>query len=327
MLRTLILLLLINSVAARGQPGYVQDFQNLELEILKLKQTLTALGNSPIDNHQELRLIELERNFQNLTSKIIAIEDSLSRMHTEVVIPQKLKSLENEMSSALKIRMTSNFRSFVLAWYDLGEQLEAISATAESILIFPESQSKTKLLVNVGQYAGIGGSIAGAVLANKNPSQGVTTIGLSISVTGMLGMLFKSKKPRVYIENVSRNIAFTDNVHAFERIARTFSQKAGVLYHSVKENWDDEHWRPDNKDLREYYALIVLRKDLNVIVRHMKAKAEHLLKQQLTDEGRRHLNNLVFRYDKALQSWEISEIVYLNTYEFLAKTRQESFVR
>ena len=70
--------------------------------------------------------------------------------------------------------------------------------------------------------------------------------------------------------------------------------------------------------LAKYFGLVSQRRDLSVVIRQMRARAEYLLSlESLTEQGQRSLNELLRSYDLALAQWESSEESYTATYQYL----------
>ncbi|MDY0779388.1 hypothetical protein [Tenacibaculum sp. IB213877] len=271
---------------------------------------------------------QLQNEFTNISLQIKNTTNSISGT-VETQISQKLDELKNESIEIRKDLTRDNsikFKTISLTWYDLGQQILAISNTAKSILLFDVETAKkaNNTWQEIGKYAGIVGGIAGAVIASDDEKAGIMTSGISLSFTTLITTLFKKKNNQKLIENISRNVAFTDEINSFYKVASTFGNKTKILYEDVKPHQHNNDWIPSLENVTEFYTLISLRRDLTVIIRQMRAKAQHLLSLSVTNEGKTQLTQLIKDYDSALESWEASETVYLSTYNYLFKVLSEN---
>lgn len=286
---------------------------------IELKNKIDSLQSELAS--KEKVIAELQQSITGLTTQISTIVNSLSAQSTERQKAEKIaQDAEIAKNDLLKESIT-NFKNFVLAWYDLGALLSASAGTSKAMLIFPNAKSE-HIWQTVTKYAGITGGIVGPLMysSSTDPSlqkKGVITTGISLSVTGLISQVFKNKDSQTIIENIGRNVVFNDEVKSFDQLSFQFKTKSKALYDSIKPIQDITNWRPSSQNLKEYYALISLRRDLTVAVRQMKAKCEFLLTLAVTDEGKNELNGLIIKYDGALESWESSETVYLSTYNYL----------
>ena len=226
---------------------------------------------------KEKIISDLQQNLTSLTSQIAAI---ITSEKTAQVDKQKAEELAKQAKQT-KERFTTiyiaNYVAYVSVWYDLGNTLAASTVTSETLLIFPNAKSEP-IWQTITKYIGIAGGVIGPILYSKadnksEQSTGIVTAGISLSVTGLITAIFKNKNSQRTLENIGRNVAFTDDVITLNRIATQFKDKATSLYNDIKNNNGKLDWKPTSEQLKNYYSLISLRRDLTVAIRQMKAKA------------------------------------------------------
>ena len=298
-----------------NQPG---QGDTLEKQIQTLTANLAA---------KEKAISDLQQNLTSLTSQITAI---ITSEKTAQVDKQKAEELEKQAKQAKEKFTTvyvTNYVAYVSVWWDLGNTLAASTITSKTLLIFPNAKTEP-IWQSITKYIGIAGGVVGPILYSRADTKseqttGVLTAGISLSVTGLVTAIFKNKNSQRTLENIGRNVAFTDDVITLNNIATQFKDKATALYEEIKINKDKRDWKPTLGQLKTYYSLISLRRDLTVAIRQMKAKAEFLQTQAITEEGKEILNRQIQTYKDALASWESLEVTYLDTYNYLYNLSKE----
>lgn len=295
----------MSTQASKEQAAFLTE------QIKKVEGDLTA---------KESVMEELQENFNQVNEQIINIVNTISQQSTARAEAERLAFKASQAQNQLSERTIGKFIGDVRTWRDLGAVLDAISTTAGNLLIFPEPSSTQNMWVDIGKNVGLVGAGAGSFMSisGSNKTVGLEVAAISLTITGLLQTIFKNNGSAEVIENIARNRAFTDEVMAFNRISDPFKVKAQDLYKNIYPYVDKQSWRPSKENLKNYYVLISLRRDLTVVVRQMKAKAQHLLSfNNLTPKGRDRLEEVIAKYDSALSSWESSESVYLATYNYL----------
>lgn len=235
------------------------------------------------------------------------LEGNQIGIYDEATDPELIKSHSNKL------------KSYVTAWNTMGSQISAASQTMENVLIFPEDGQKINSWIKIGQYAGIVGGIVGTILASKNQTAGITTSGASLSLSAILSTVGKNDKLKSYIQNLSRNAAFTDEIKSYNKVAQAFASGATSLFNSIGQAaLLDDNWKPNKVQVASFYSLLSISRDFNTVTRQMKAKAETLISiGNLNKVGEEKLEIQKSLYDNSLKIWESSEAIYLLTYNTL----------
>jgi len=320
----------IELLKSQVQENSTQDLYKQLDELKKAK----AVSNDPTTTSdiqalqselavKEKAISELQETITSLTTQISAIAQSVNTQGSEKLKADELAKEAEKIKNDLTVENITRFKAYIFAWKDLGTLLAASGKTGKALLIFPDAKTEP-LLESITKYAGIVGGVVGPIMYASAASddaaaqkKGVITTGVSLSVTGLVSLLFKNKNNKKVLENIGRNVSFNDEVKSFDKLASQFQTKSESLYNSIKTLQDATDWKPTPQNLIDYYGLISLRRDLTVVVRQMKAKSEFLKELSVTDDGKIILDDLILTYGKALESWESSESVYLSTYNYL----------
>ncbi len=276
----------------------------------------------------KLTLSEREKSITALNQKFTDLSKTVESILTFRVKTEEEKEAAKKLSEEIITAKTAavnteltNFKSYIFSWNDLGATIDAISSTAEGILIFPENNSSESTLMTVLKYVGIAGGLAGTAYVKEDAENGTIIAAGFLTATALLQTIFTGGVASEIVQNISRNVAFQDEIRAFTKLSAPFATKAKALNEEILQNSNLSGWFPSEKNLIDYYSLIALRRDLAVVLRQMRAKAEYLLQTQnntLTEDGETTLKDLKSKYDRALSAWEASEAKYLSTYTFLA---------
>ena len=284
----------------------------LEAKIQKLHSDLSS---------KEQIISDLQKNLSSITVQINSIVQSEQSDTKDKIKAEELAKRAQVVKDSLNIEYITKFKSFILTWHDLGSSLAASTITTKTLLLFPNAKTEP-IWQSITKYAGIVGGIAGPLMYSSanNPSEqknAVVTTGVSLSVTGLVSLLFKNKNSQTTLENIGRNVAFTDDVKSIDKIAMQFSEKATEVWNKIKPFYNTAGWKPNVDQLNDYYSLIALRRDLAIAFRQIKSKAEFLKTQAVTEDGKGILDTQIKRYQNTLDSWEGLEAIYLDTYQYL----------
>ncbi|MEZ4415885.1 MAG: hypothetical protein R3E10_09015 [Gemmatimonadota bacterium] len=264
---------------------------------------------------------DLQRAVATLTLEM----EALREVHqTDALAAERADSLTATAEATareLELWTVGEFYGHVRAWADLGTTLQAISATARTLLLFPEAGDR-RLDTALRTVGGLG-TLGGALVAARDARVGASTSGLSMLVALVPGWLGSRRTPEL-VENVARNRSFTDDVQAFARIADPFADRAAALQVALPDPAIARRSGIPRPLLAQYFGLISRRRDLGVVLRQMKAKAEVLASLEgVTESGRRGLDDLIESYEQALAQWESSELAYASTYQYLIDRVEE----
>jgi len=242
-----------------------------------------------------------------------------------------LVQLLNETETSLRdvrSREVDHFLGHVTGWRTVAGNVSGLSGITRAIVILPDNRGE-RFVRTIGTILRVGGllaSVGGSITALNDPKAGGATIGLAgLSLAASEFARNAPKSVRVFVENVGRNVAFTDEIVLLDSISRPFNEIARILFDSVRPQVEKpEEWLPSAENLAAYYSLILGQRELMGVMRQVLAKSQQLLQLGPTTDGRRALSAVIRRIQDSIDSWQDTEPVYLATYDAIVRLRRSA---
>lgn len=257
-----------------------------------------------------------------MSSEPTAEDSALARARSDSAEAVARKA--EEATKAEERIVVQAFLSYVLAWSDMGAKAAGISSVAEGILLFPNrgGNGAVRVATGIGKVVGLAAGVLGGILATSDAEAGASIGVLGAALTGLMGQF---GAPKELAERVTRNIAYSDGLSAFDSLAAPFARRAAALDTAIDAgnafaplgNRDPE-WRPNGTHLAEFKSLINLHSELSAAMAGLLATTRHLEGiSGLTDTGRLRLQQIEARLNAALGRAQRASDVYKATYDQL----------
>lgn len=265
------------------------------------------------DYNKQIREVEAEIiENQNLIKKKSLYIDKIKKelnARNQLSLENKAK-FESEKQRQQKIKEDlyhQNCRMFattVYGWKQLASTNKTLSSLAETLLIFPEKGAS--MFETVGKILGAATGAFGVVtsLINSN-SEGLKIGTAGLSLTALLELLPSDSK--VLIENVSRNIALTDEVQTLVKLSEPFNKEVNNLYDNMIKRVPDVfkggqelvvNWTPNKEEINNFEIVLEKQKDLSGGYEKLIAKIEYIIGITNSDINKEKLNSLKGEADK-----------------------------
>ncbi len=294
----------------------IKDLQN---------QIEPLLKSADLAKKREEEILSLTKQVNDLDRELGEFKKYKELTETEAKKAELLIQAANKQNEESIKFEADNFVGNVEAWSTFVSFYVNLAKTSESILIFDEKDADKfwGYLKSIGSDVGtvaLGGAAVFQFTKDKNTEGGWLTL-----ATVLVNALPKFLTSNTTMENITRNIAFSDEIRSISAVSGKLEEnleKLKQIMPLTKPEKMDFYETYTEQHLQSYSLIIGQLDQLHAINFTLVDKANYLLKlgkkrDVLTQEGETTLKNLIDTYDKNIKDWDTDKPLYIERYNLL----------
>lgn len=312
--------------------------------ILTLTTSHPEKNKAEIDRlKNQIKVLEVQLPKAIEAEKTIAdFKDRISEMKTELEFLKKVKLLtaeENQSASRVRRQLDSIdqeinkqqvniFLGNVETSRTAYANFSALATTAESVLLFEENTANRIWMWVRNDGIDIFTIACGSIAVNDMSENKNNEAVLFSAITIGLKLIQSSTKNNPYLENITRNIAFSDEIRSLSKISKPLQSISEELYESIPNNDPVElsAFFPSRSQLEMYYKIIDYNYKIQMQFENIRDKAEYLLElgeknNNMTSSGKVFLKRIIISCNSSINNWSTVETTYRDRYQRLLKER------